>query len=397
MKSTLIKNAAVVLSDGVRLSNVLIENGKIADIDYKGEIYENIEVVDAEGNYLLAGFIDLHVHGGGGADFMDATPEAFETAVKSHLKHGTTLLYPTAVSATYDDYIDFINAFKEFKKISEYGKMADSLHLEGPYFFGATQSSRGAQNVSVLRLPDFDEIDRLLALADGAITRWDASPELEGALEFGEKMKQNGILCSVAHTDATAEQAEAAFLHGFSHVTHFYNANSMHRKREQTVYAGVVEATYLDDNVTVELIGDGCHIPKQDIYLALKIKGVDKVSVITDAMRIAGTDMQSGKLGSLKAGSEVIVDADVAKLADKVSFAGSIATMDRCLRTLVLKYGIDMSTASCLLSLSPAKCMGIADKKGSIEVGKDADLVLADKNLNIVNVMVEGKFYGENL
>ena len=208
-------------------------------------------------------------------------------------------------------------------------------------------------------------------------------------------MRELGIICSVAHTDATAPQTLKGFENGFNHVTHFYNATSLHRKREQTVYAGVVEATYLDDNVTVELIGDGCHIPKETLALTLKIKGSKNVSVITDAMRIAGTNMQSGKLGSLKCGMEVIVDNNVAKLADKVSFAGSIATMDRCLRVLCNDYGIDLPTASVMLSLAPSIRMGVDNQKGSIAVNKDADFVLFDNNLNLKQVIVGGKICGE--
>lgn len=391
----LIKNAAVVFCDGVRTSNVLIKNGKIADVNYNGNLTDDIEVINADGLYLLAGFVDLHVHGGGGADFMDATVDAFETAVKAHLKHGTTLLYPTAVAASYDDLCDFLNAYNQFKEQSEYAKLTPSVHLEGPYFFGANQLSRGAQNGAVLRLPDMDEVEKLLAVSKGSISRWDASPELEGAYEFANKMRELGIICSVAHTDATAPQTLKGFENGFNHVTHFYNATSLHRKREQTVYAGVVEATYLDDNVTVELIGDGCHIPKETLALTLKIKGAQKISVITDAMRIAGTNMQSGKLGSLKCGMEVIVDNNVAKLADKVSFAGSIATMDRCLRVLCNDYGIDLPTASVMLSLAPSIRMGVDNQKGSIAVNKDADFVLFDNNLNLKQVIVGGKICGE--
>lgn len=392
----LIKNATVVFGDGVRTSNVLIKNGKIAEIDYKGKTADNTEIIEADGLYLLAGFIDLHVHGGGGADFMDATTDAFETAVKAHLKHGTTLLYPTAVAASYDDLCDFLNAYNKFKEKSDYSALTDGVHLEGPYFFGATQLSRGAQKADVLRLPDMNEVERLLAVANGSIVRWDASPELPGAYEFANKMRDNGIICGVAHTDATAPETLKGFENGFNHVTHFYNATSLHRKREQTVYAGVVEATYLADDVTVELIGDGCHIPKETFMLTLKIKGKDKLSVITDGMRIAGTNMQSGKLGSLKNGSEVIVDCDVAKLADKVSFAGSIATMDRCFRVLCNDFGLDLPTASYLLSFAPAKRMGIDYKKGSISINKDADLVLLDENFTVKQVLVGGKILEKN-
>lgn len=371
--------------------NVLILNGKIADLNLPENTREGILTIDAKGLFLFAGFVDLHVHGGGGADFMDATPEAFEVAVKAHLAHGTTLLYPTAMSASEEDLTSFIEAFAAFRKSSPYAVMTPGLHMEGPYFAGAGQKSSGAQPTDVLRLPDLEEVKRLLAIEDGAILRWDAAPELEGADRFGDYLSSLGIRVAVAHTDATAEQCANGYAHGFSHVTHFYNANSMHRKREQTVYAGVVEATYLDDGVSVELIGDGCHIPREDILLALKIKGAQKVSVITDATRIAGTDLKVAKLGSLANGRDVIVEDGVAKLPDRSSFAGSIATMDRCLRVLCQAYKIDPSTASVMLSLAPAKYMGADATKGSIEIGKDADLVLTDADWNIQKVILGGK------
>ena len=384
-----IKNARVVLCDRAsEPARVLIKDGKIADLDYKGEADT---FIDAEGGYLLAGFVDLHLHGGGGADFMDATSEAFECAVKAHLAHGTTTLYPTAMTAPEAELSAFIDAYLEFKKKSPLASIAQGLHLEGPYFSNANTSSRGAQSGGNMCDPNPELTERLLTRARGAIVRWDAAPELPGTEEFAKRMTELGIIAAVAHSDATADEAERAYAAGFSHVTHFYNAVSAHRKREQTVYGGVVEATYLDDSVTVELIGDGCHIPRHELLLALKIKGVDKVSVITDAMRIAGTDMKSGKLGSLTRGTDVIVEDDVAKLVDRVSFAGSIATMDRCLRTLVKKFNIPIETASRLLSLSPAKRMGIDKKKGSIEIGKDADLVIVSDDLYVKRVIVGGE------
>ena len=386
MSSLLIKNANVVLPDEVKLTSVLIEDGIISAIGYQGKAEREI---DAKGNYLLAGFVDIHVHGGGGADFMDATPEAFETAVKAHLKHGTTTLIPTAMTATENDLTDFLNAFKTFKKNSKYSYITPGVHLEGPYFSGANAKSSGAQPSGLLRLPDEAEMDRLLKIADGSILRWDAAPELQGSDMFAKKCKENGILCSIAHSAATSEQAQEGIDNGFSHVTHFYNAVTTYRKEGQKVLAGVVEAAYLNDNVTVELICDGRHIPKDILRLALKIKDADKVSAITDGMRIAGTDMQSGKLGSLKNGTDVIVDDTVAKLPDMSSFAGSIATMDRCLRVLVKYYGIDIVTASKMLSGAPSKLLSLNDK-GSIEVGKEADLVVFDNEFNCKRVLVSG-------
>jgi N-acetylglucosamine-6-phosphate deacetylase len=386
MSSLLIKNANVVLPDEVRLTSILIENGKITRFGYEGKVDSEIDI---KGDYLLSGFVDVHVHGGGGADFMDATSDAFEAIVKSHIKHGTTTLLPTAMTASESDLMDFLNAFKDFKKSSEYSDVTPGVHLEGPYFSGANAKSSGAQPSGLLRLPDEAEIDRLLKFANGDILRWDAAPELEGSDMFARKCKENGIICSIAHSAATSEEAQKGIDNGFSHVTHFYNAVTTYRKVDQQVLAGVVEATYLNSDVKVELICDGRHIPKDIIKLALMIKGEDKVMGITDGMRIAGTNMQKGKLGSLDNGTEVIVDDGVAKLTDKSSFAGSIATMDICLRVLVKDYDLDIITVSKILSKTPSDFLGL-NNKGSIEVGKDADLVIFDSNLNLKSVIING-------
>lgn len=398
----LIQNACIVLPDKVLPNrNLLVKDGKIADLNFGGNLFnrkdqmsESVDidgtVIDAAGGYVLPGFIDVHVHGGGGVDFMDATAESFETAVKTHLQHGTTMLLPTAMTASEEDLAGFIQAYQKFKKESPYACITPGVHLEGPYFSGANAKSSGAQPGNLLRLPQEREIRHLLELAEGAILRWDAAPELEGADMFARLMKENGVLCAMAHTNADSEQAQRGIDNGFSHVTHFYNAVTTYHKVNQNVYGGVVEAAYLNSGVTVELICDGKHIPRDILKLALKIKGAHSVSAITDAMRLAGTDSCSGKLGSLKNGTDVIVDDGVAKLPDLSSFAGSIATMDRCLQVLCIDYGISVSDASVMLSKAPAKLLALEDRKGSIVVGLDADLVITDRKFQIQHVLKAG-------
>ncbi|MBR4910888.1 MAG: N-acetylglucosamine-6-phosphate deacetylase [Clostridia bacterium] len=387
MKSIIIKNGNLVLPDRVLdNSDILIESGKIKSI---GKDLVGDYTIDAKGQYVLPGFVDVHVHGGGGADFMDATCEAFETAVRAHLSHGTTTLVPTAMSATEQDLTDFLNCFNEFKNTSKYADITPGVHLEGPYFSGATAKSGGAQPRGVLRLPDFDEIGRLLKASNGSILRWDAAPELEGSDRFAALMNELGIVPAMAHSNADSFEAQKGIDSGFKHVTHFYNAVTSYHKVGQKPRAGLVEAVYLNPGVTVELICDGRHIPRDIVRLALMIKGADKVSAITDGMRIAGTDMQSGKLGSLKNGTDVIVDDDVAKLVDMSSFAGSIATMDRCLRVLCGDYGIDIVTAAKMLSTTPAKHIN-ADNIGAVKVGLNADLVIADNDYKIIKVLKNG-------
>lgn len=386
-----IKNVRLVLQNGVtEPTDVRIEDGLIAEYGKALDADCARCAIDGGGGYLFPGFIDVHVHGGGGADFMDGTPCAFETAVRAHLARGTTTLVPTALTATNEELVAFLRAYRAFKERSPYASCVSGVHLEGPYFSNATAKSKGAQKADVIRPIDFAEVDALLALADGDIIRWDAAPELDGAEAFAKMLTEKGITVAVAHSRATAEETEKGYAAGFSHVTHFYNACTAYEKRDQVVTAGTVEATYLNDNVTVELIADGCHAPRACMLLALKIKGEDKVIAITDAMRIAATDLQTGKLGGSERGTDVIVEDGVAKLPDRSSFAGSIATTDRALRVLCVDYGIPPVTAAKMLATNPARHIGREDI-GSIAVGKKADLVLADENFRVRAVFKNGK------
>jgi N-acetylglucosamine-6-phosphate deacetylase len=396
IKNTLvITNARAVLPDGVSaLCDIEISGEKISAIAPKLDTTR--EVIDAKGGYVFPGFIDVHVHGGGGADFMDGTAEAFHIATEAHLKRGTTTLIPTAMTASEEALGKFILAFLEFKRSSPLAANAPGLHLEGPYFSAASKSSKGAQSSDFIRDVDVDEIERLIKLSHESILRWDAAPEIPGAHKFAEVMKKHGIIAAAAHTDSLAEEAEAAFNAGFSHVTHFYNACSAYRKRGQTVTAGIVEAAYLDDSVSLELIADGKHIPKACLKLALKIKGKRGVIGITDATRLAATDMTKGVLGNIDTGTEVIVDDGVAKLPDLSSFAGSICTMDRALKVLCLDYGISPDIASLMLSTNPARLMGLSEV-GEIKPGYLADLVITDCDFNLRRVIKAGKPIGTQL
>ena len=391
-KNLLLKDAVLVKPDGLYYGrNILVTDGIIADTDFpEGRRPDNTEIIDLGGRYLFAGFVDLHVHGGGNRDFKDGTAEAFETVVKTHLSHGTTTLLPTAMTASEEDLTDFLKCFKQFKKTSRFSKVTPGVHLEGPYFSSADSKSSGAQPGNFFRLPDDKEIDRLLQTAGGDILRWDAAPELEGSDMFAKKMRKNRILCSIAHTSATSEQAQRGIDNGFSHVTHFYNAVTTYRKQGQRVVAGVVEAAYLNSGVSVELICDGKHIPRDIFRLAVKIKGTNSVMAVTDAMRLAGTNQKSGRLGGLKNGIDVIADGGVAKLPDLSSYAGSIATMDRCLKVLCADYGFSPSQATVMLSKTPAKAIRMEDAVGSIDEGKRADFVIADKMFHIDKVILSG-------
>ena len=388
MKNALwIGHGHLVLPDGViENGSLLTEDGKITALCQPAP--ENAQCVDAQGGYILSGFIDLHVHGGGDGDFMDITEDAFEKATRTHMQHGTTALVATTMTCPDALLEQAISCFLQCKKHRQDGAQLLGLHLEGPFFSSA---SKGAQPVSEQRTPTRDMLEHMIRLAEGSILRWDMAPELPNMELFAQVMKENGILAAVAHTAANAETAMRAFDAGFSHTTHFYNAMTTFHKENGIVHAGVIEATYLRDDVTIELIGDGRHIPKESMQLAYRIKGADRIALITDAMRAAGTNDVHSILGPRVGGVPVVVKDDVAQLEDFSSYAGSVCTMDRALRTAHVQYGLPLHDVSRMLSLTPARLCGVEKQKGSLEIGKDADIVLMDKDFQVKQVFIAGQ------
>ena len=365
---------------------VNVRAGKIASLTEKPD--RDLPVIDAQGQLVMPGFIDIHVHGGGGADFMDGSAEAIRAAAAAHCAHGTTSIVPTTMTCPDEELREFIRLFLSVKREGTGSAELLGMHLEGPFFSSA---SRGAQPVGDVRVPEEAFLHEILALAEGEIIRWDAAPELGNMEMFARVMREHGVLCAVAHTDAVADEAEKAFSWGFSHITHFYNAVTTYRKRPDTRnYAGVVEATYLHDEVTLELIGDGRHVPKQSLLLALKLKSPDGIALITDAMRAAGQNVQTSVLGKRDSGVPVVVYDGVAQLPDKTRYAGSIATMDRVLRTVHGEYGVPLCDTVRMMTLTPARLSGVADRKGSLEAGKDADVLLVSPELGVERVFARG-------
>ena len=393
MNTVWIGNGRTVLPDGVvEHGSVLVKNGKIAEVNKPCP--EGMPAVDAEGGYILPGFIDLHVHGGGGADFMDAEPDSLKTMARAHNAHGTTSLVATTMTCADALLEKAIDTYLEQAGTATGGAKVLGLHLEGPFFSSA---SKGAQPISEERVPDRKYLERILKRAEGHILRWDAAPELANMDLFARVMKENGVLCSLAHSGCNATRALQAFDWGFSHVTHFYNACTTFHKENGIVHSGIVEAAYIRDDVTVELIGDGCHIPRESMLLAWRIKGPDRICLITDAMRAAGTSELYSILGPKTGGTPVVVKDDVAQLPDFSSYAGSICTMDRALRTAHVRYGIPLTDVSRMLSLTPARLSGADNRTGSLEAGKDADIVVMDRDFNVRRVYTDGVLTAENI
>jgi N-acetylglucosamine-6-phosphate deacetylase len=364
---------------------ILIDEGKIIGIE-KG----NIETpdclsIDAEGGYIAPGFIDIHTHGAGNSDFMDCTTEACIQIAKVHAKHGTTLLYPTTLTSDNDELFRFLEIYEQVKGQRE-GAAFGGLHLEGPYF---SPLFKGAQDAKYLRYPDPHEYMEILNRSDD-IVRWSIAPELPGALALGDVLHKRGILPSIAHTDAIYDDVVEACKHGFTHMTHFYSTMNGIVRRNAFRYAGCIEAGYLMDGITIELIADGIHVPKPLMQLAVKNKGAERIALVTDSMRGAGMPEGKSILGSLSKGQEVIIEDGVAKMPDKQAFAGSVATADRLVRNMYRLAEQPLNDAVRMMTLTPATIMGIQDRKGKIAKGYDADIVIFDKDITVKHTFVEG-------
>lgn len=367
---------------------VIISDGKIIGVEQGNcEVPDSISY-DAQGGFIAPGFIDLHTHGAGGSDFMDCTEQDCLTIAREHLRHGTTLLYPTTLASDNQELLRFLDVYDRIKE-QRAGAVFGGLHLEGPYF---AYAFRGAQDARYLRNPAPEEYMEILDRSQD-IVRWSIAPELPGALEFGDLLLKRGILPSIAHTDAIYEDIVEAVRHGFTHITHFYSCMNGITRRNAFRYAGCIEAGYLLDEITIELIADGIHVPAPLMKLAVKNKGVEKIALVTDSMRGAGMPEGKSILGSRDKGQEVIIENGVAKMPDRQAFAGSVATADRLVRNMYQLGERSIEEAVRMMSLTPATMMGIANRKGKIAKGYDADIVVFDGDIQIQQVFINGQQY----
>ncbi len=279
------------------------------------------------------------------------------------------------------------------KAIEIYEKVKDNtsgarflgLHLEDPYF---APSQKGAQDENKIRDFDRNEYKEIISMTD-SIIRWTGAPELKGSEDFGKYMKKHNVLPCIGHSDADSETARKAFENGFSHVTHLYSCTSTVHRKNAFRYAGIVEEAYLNDDMTVEIIADGVHLPADLLKLVYKIKGADKIALITDSMRGAGMPDGKSVLGGLKDGLEVIIEDGVAKLPDRSAFAGSVAFCDRLVRNMVQLAEIPITDAVKMASTTPAKILGLKNI-GDILPDYYADIVIFDKDINICKTIING-------
>ena len=366
---------------------LLITGDKITAVSERDIEANDPVVIDAGGQYVAPGFIDIHVHGGGGHDFMDGTETSFLTIAETHAKYGTTSMLPTTLSSSKEELEHTLDLYETANQKNTNGAQFLGMHLEGPYF---AMNQRGAQDPKYIRDPDPAEYKDILSRFS-SIKRWSAAPELKGAIEFGKYLQSKNVLAAVAHTDAIYEEVLEAFENGYSLATHLYSGMSGVTRKNAFRYAGVIESAYIIDEMDVEIIADGIHLPPPLLKLVYKIKGADRTALITDAMRAAGMPPGESILGSLHNGLKVIVEDNVAKLPDRSSFAGSVATADRLVRTMIRMADVPLIEAIKMITVTPARILKITDKKGSLVAGKDADVVIFDTNVNIQMTMVKGK------
>lgn len=365
--------------------SVIVEDGKIAEVSNNSFAIEGAEIIDAKGCDIVPGGIEMHVHGGGGRDFMEGDEEAFREAVDAHMQYGTTSIFPTLSSST----VPMIEKACETctKLMAEPNSPILGLHLEGPYF---NPKQAGAQIPEWIKAPVKEEYEYLLEKWP-CLKRWDEAPELEGSHEFIKCCCKHGVLPSIGHTRAKYDEVAAANELGMTHATHFYNAMPVVYKNREFKETGTVESIFALENMTVEMIADGIHVPPVMLRMIYQIKGVERTALITDALACAASKDDTAF------DPRVVLEDGVCKLADRSALAGSIATMDRLVRTCVQQAGIPMEDACRMISETPAKIMGVYDRKGSLEKGKDADIIFFDKAQELTFVMQMGRIVRNEL
>lgn len=388
---TRIVNGRVILPEKILEGHtVVVEDGRIACLCPADRVPEKYrrggEELNADGDYVSPGFIDIHVHGGGGVEVNSASPEELSAMCAAHAAHGTTSILPTALAAPADVLLRAIDAVREARRACT-GCHILGIHLEGPFL---SPRQAGAQNPEHLLLPRPEAYLPLLERWDG-VRMVGAAVELEGARELGAELRRRGITASIAHSDAAFEQVEEAVQWGFSDVTHIYSGCSTVRRENAYRVAGVVEAGLLLDSLTVQVIADGKHLPPPLLRLVYKCKGAQRISLITDGLSACATQLREGTVIRQSNGVEMVYDDGVFKLPDRSAFAGSAATMDRLVKNMRGLAGASIWDAVRMASLTPAQVVGADRRKGSIQEGKDADLLLLDEELNVRLVMVMGR------
>ena len=382
MKKAL-KSNLIVLPNGIFDGYIIIENGKIAEIT---ESAPDCEVTDLSGNYVMAGFIDIHTHGGGGFSFTESSPDEIVDGCVFHMTHGTTTIVPTVTTGAFPIMREAVKNIQIAKK-NPLARNLLGAHMEGPYL---SPAQCGAQAPGHITEPKPEEYVSLIEETGDTIVRWTYAPERDKNGEFCKFLKSHGIVASAGHTDAKYADMARAIDNGLNLVTHLYSCTSTVTRDHGFRSLGVIESTFLRDEICAEIIADGKHLPPDLVRMIVKIKGIDNVAAVTDSLSVAGSPATCGVMS----GVEYIIEDGVAKLSDRSAFAGSVATADVLLRVLVNECGFTISEASTMLSATPARLFGL--NKGRLEVGLDSDIVLLDKNFEVQKIFIGNVYTTKN-
>lgn len=370
-----IKSNKIITPDGLFDGYLYIEGDKIVEvsiIDKPSDVS-----YDMTGSYVSPGFIELHSHGAGGHAFMNSTVDDVLGGVEYHLKHGTTSILPTISAATFPTMREAVKNIDLAKKSGRAKAHILGAHLEGPYL---SAKQCGAQCPTFITPPNECDYKALIKEYPDTVKRWTYAPENDDG-SFCRYLTEHGVIASAGHTDAKYQDMLRAVDSGCRLITHFYSCTSTVTRDHGFRSLGVIESGYLLDELTLEIIADGKHLPLELIQLILKIKGKDKVLLCTDSLEIAGTDIKEGVMS----GTEFIVEDGICKLRDRSAFAGSVATADRLIVTMV-DSGVSVVDAVYMMTEVPARLMGL--NKGRLANGYDADIIVLDNNLEITDVFV---------
>jgi N-acetylglucosamine-6-phosphate deacetylase len=373
---TVLAGARVVLPSGVvEGGRITVEGTRIAA--ETGPLPDDVVVGLAAGHTVVPGFVDIHNHGGGGASFTSGTAEDVLTGARTHREHGTTTLVVSTVTETMDALARQAGLLSE---LVEQGDLA-GIHYEGPFI---SPCRKGAHDEGLLRHPDPADVRKLVEAARGTARMVTLAAELPGGIESVRMLADLGVIAAIGHTDATYEQTVEAIEAGATVATHLFNAMPPLGHRAPGPIAALLE----DERVTVELINDGTHLHPSVLELAFGTAGAGRVAFITDAMDAAGFGDGLYDLGPLK----VEVRQGVARLVEGGSIAGSTLTMDTAFKRAVTLDGLSLTDTVRAVSMNPARLIGLADRVGSLEPGKDADLVVLDEEYDVVGVMRRGEW-----
>ena len=392
MTSVTVFRGQLVLPDRIQRGALVARDGRFSEsIEIDAALPPGAAVVDAGDGYISPGFVDLHIHGGGGGDFMDGTADAFRAALRAHARHGTTRLAATTTVARHEQIMATLERTREFRQSPDpHGSRVLGAHFYGPYF---RYEARGAHPGAAVRPPVPDEFEQYLEYAADLVTAT-VAPELRGAREFALACADRGVRTNVGHSWASFSQMQEAVGWGVRHVDHLFCAMSdKSRMRQFQMYpmqGGVLEATLYFDELTTEVIADGKHLDAGLLLLALKIKGADRLALVTDCNR--ALDMPDGPymIGPLDGGEPLIKRDDVGLLPDGTALASSVTGMDHMVRTFARLTGRPLWEVIRMASLTPARIAGRERDLGSLETGKCADAVVFDQDLTVKRVFVDG-------